>query len=172
MKFIAILFFGLAVSCNTGKNKFDLTKKDSVNMNIKKDTIIKTEEEWRSQLTDIQYYVMREKGTERPFTGEYWNVFKDGIYKCAACGYELFDSDTKFDAHCGWPSFYDSIDKSRIKTAYDYHIGYRRTEIMCARCGAHLGHVFDDGPEPTGQRYCVNSISISLDTTKRNETTK
>lgn len=126
-----------------------------------------TREEWKQKLTPDQFYVMFDKGTERPFTGEYWNVFKDGIYRCAACGEKLFDSDTKFDAGCGWPSFYDSIDKSKIKTSSDYKLGYKRIEIMCAKCGAHLGHVFDDGPKPTGLRYCVNSVSIKLDTSDK-----
>jgi peptide-methionine (R)-S-oxide reductase len=158
--FISLL---ILFSCNTGRKNENLSK----DLNIQKiDTMIHTTaEEWKDELTPEQYYVMIEKGTERPFTGEYWNTFTEGTYKCAACGYELFDSETKFDAHCGWPSFYDSIDKSHIKTAEDYKLGYKRTEIMCARCGAHLGHVFDDGPNPTGQRYCVNSISVKLDTT-------
>jgi peptide-methionine (R)-S-oxide reductase len=164
--FIIILTLFSMFSCNTGKNQN--INNENINetmINNATDTISKTKEEWKSQLTDIQYYVMIEKGTERPFTGDYWNVFREGTYKCAACGFELFDSETKFDAHCGWPSFYDSIDKSKIKTDSDYKLGYKRTEIMCARCGAHLGHVFDDGPEPTRQRYCVNSVSIKLDTT-------
>jgi peptide-methionine (R)-S-oxide reductase len=163
MKLIGYLVLFLFISCNAGKNKGN----NEITINKRTDTIMKTKEEWKAQLSDIQYYVMIEKGTERPFTGEYWNVFKDGTYNCAACGFELFDSNTKFDAHCGWPSFYDSIDKSRIKTDSDYKLGYKRTEIMCAHCGAHLGHVFDDGPEPTGLRYCVNSASIALDTLQK-----
>jgi peptide-methionine (R)-S-oxide reductase len=153
------------LSCNTGKNNNIVTANKNETMENKTEPIRKSKEEWKAQLSDIQYSVMIEKGTERPFTGEYWDVFLDGIYKCAACGNELFDSETKFDAHCGWPSFFDSIDKTKIKTDSDYNLGYKRTEIMCANCGAHLGHVFDDGPEPTGQRYCVNSVSIKLDTT-------
>lgn len=154
------------ISCNAGKNHGTSINENNKIMDKDFEPVVKTREEWRSLLSDHQYYVMIEKGTERPFTGEYWNVFLDGVYKCAACGFELFDSETKFEAHCGWPSFYDAIDTSRIKTDHDYHIGYRRTEIMCAKCGAHLGHVFEDGPKPTGLRYCVNSASIKLDTTK------
>ena len=163
---ILILLASIFFSCNTGKNQNTTDDIKAETMKDKTGTITKTKEEWKSQLSDIQYYVMIDKGTEKPFTGEYWDVFQDGIYKCAACGAELFDAGTKFDAHCGWPSFYDSIDKSKIRTESDYKLGYKRTEIMCARCGAHLGHVFDDGPEPTGQRYCVNSVSIKLDTTE------
>lgn len=166
MRYFAILIITMVfLSCNTGKNNNISTANKNETMENKTEPIRKSKEEWKAQLSDIQYSVMIEKGTERPFTGEYWDVFLDGIYKCAACGNELFDSETKFDAHCGWPSFFDSIDKTKIKTDSDYNLGYKRTEIMCANCGAHLGHVFDDGPEPTGQRYCVNSVSIKLDTT-------
>lgn len=166
MRYFAILIITMVfLSCNTGKNNNIVTANKNETMENKTEPIRKSKEEWKAQLSDIQYSVMIEKGTERPFTGEYWDVFLDGIYKCAACGNELFDSETKFDAHCGWPSFFDSIDKTKIKTDSDYNLGYKRTEIMCANCGAHLGHVFDDGPEPTGQRYCVNSVSIKLDTT-------
>ena len=150
-------------SCSTGKTSNQLENK-KVTMSNEIERIEKTNAEWKSVLTENQYYVMIDKGTEKPFTGEYWDVFKEGIYKCAACGFELFDSETKFDAHCGWPSFYDSVDSSRIKTEEDFKLGYKRTEIMCAKCGAHLGHIFPDGPNPTGQRYCVNSASIKLDT--------
>jgi peptide-methionine (R)-S-oxide reductase len=154
--YFSVLFF--LISCSAGKNKTIIMED-----NIKQPVIKKSKKEWKSVLTDHQYYVMIEKGTERPYTGEYWDVFKEGIYKCAACGEPLFDSGTKFDAHCGWPSFYDAMDSSKIKTAEDYKLGYKRVEIMCAKCGAHLGHVFPDGPNPTGMRYCVNSASIKLE---------
>jgi peptide-methionine (R)-S-oxide reductase len=154
------------ISCNTGKNHKTELKENSIDMEKEFEPITRSKEEWKSILSDEEYYVMIEKGTERPFTGKYWDEFSDGTYSCAACGFELFESGTKFEAHCGWPSFYDALDTSRIKTEYDYNIGYRRTEIMCARCGAHLGHVFEDGPKPTGLRYCVNSVSINLDTAR------
>ena len=124
--------------------------------------IAKTEEEWRGVLTPEQYQILREKGTERPGTGKYANTFEAGTYVCAGCGQELFKSDTKFDAGCGWPSFYDAIDKSKITAKDDYQFGMHRIEVMCAKCGGHLGHVFPDGPQPTGQRYCINSASLNF----------
>jgi peptide-methionine (R)-S-oxide reductase len=126
------------------------------------DKIEKTEEEWKKILTPEQYHVLRQKGTERPYSGEYYEHKAKGIYSCAACGSELFRSDTKFDAHCGWPSFYKAIDKSKIVEVTDRSHGMIRTEVLCAKCGGHLGHVFDDGPEPTGMRYCINSVSIAF----------
>ncbi len=125
--------------------------------------IQKTEKEWKEILTPEQYHVLREKGTEQPFTGEYWNSRGKGVYKCAACGAELFSSDTKFDSDCGWPSFYDVINNKNVITKDDYSFGMHRIEVMCANCGSHLGHIFDDGPKPTGQRYCINSVSIKLE---------
>ncbi len=125
--------------------------------------IEKTEEEWQGILTPEQFHVLREKGTERPFTGEYWNHKETGIYRCAACGEELFDSSTKFDAHCGWPSFYDSLDRSKVREIEDFSHGMHRVEVVCAACGGHLGHIFPDGPRPTGMRYCINSVSIKFE---------
>lgn len=127
------------------------------------DKINKTDEEWRSELTPEQYHVMREKGTERPFTGIYHNTHDEGTYLCAACGNKLFDSETKFDSGCGWPSFYAPLAEGSVKEETDVSYGMNRTEIMCAKCGSHLGHVFDDGPQPTGQRYCMNSVSLKLE---------
>jgi peptide-methionine (R)-S-oxide reductase len=127
------------------------------------DKINKTDEEWRKELTPEQYNVLREKGTERPFSGVYNDTQDEGTYLCAACGNELFDSETKFDSGCGWPSFYAPIAEGNVKAETDTSHGMKRTEITCAKCGSHLGHVFDDGPQPTGQRYCMNSVSLKLD---------
>lgn len=123
---------------------------------------MKTEEEWKGVLTPEQYHVLREKGTERAFTGEYWDHKEAGIYRCAGCGEELFDSTAKFDAHCGWPSFYDALDRTKIDLHEDTTFGMQRIEVTCKNCGGHLGHVFPDGPEPTGQRYCINSASLKF----------
>ena len=121
------------------------------------------DEEWRKKLDQEQYRVLREKGTERPFTGKYWNTKEEGSYKCAGCGTELFSSDTKFDAGCGWPSFYKPENKEVIEEKADHSHFMTRTEVLCARCGGHLGHVFSDGPQPTGLRYCINSASLNFD---------
>lgn len=122
----------------------------------------KTEQEWRETLTPEQYAVLREKGTERPFTGKYVHSKHDGIYRCAACGAELFSSDTKFDSGSGWPSFTEPVNRANVDLHEDRSHGMLRTEVTCKNCGSHLGHVFDDGPGPTGQRYCINSVSLNL----------
>ena len=125
--------------------------------------IDKSDEDWRRELTPEQYRVLREKGTERAFTGAYWNTTAAGVYRCAGCGNELFRSDDKFDAGCGWPSFTQPSSEEHVRAEVDATHGMVRTEVLCSRCNGHLGHVFDDGPNPTGLRYCINSASIDLE---------
>ena len=123
----------------------------------------KTEAEWRKELTPDQYHVLREKGTERPFTGKYHAEKHAGVYRCAGCGTELFSSEKKFDSGSGWPSFWEPMSEENVKAESDWSHGMSRTEVTCAKCGGHLGHVFDDGPRPTGLRYCINSASLALE---------
>ncbi|HEX5534388.1 MAG TPA: peptide-methionine (R)-S-oxide reductase MsrB [Actinomycetales bacterium] len=124
----------------------------------------KPDEQWRTELSPEEYHVLRQAGTERPFTGEYTDTKTEGVYSCRACGTELFRSDTKFESHCGWPSFYSPLAEDRVEYIEDSSLGMRRVEVRCARCGSHLGHVFEgEGyPTPTDQRYCINSISLKL----------
>ena len=127
------------------------------------DKIEKTEAQWREALTAEQFHVCREKGTERAFSGAYWDTKTPGTYRCAACGEPLFSSQTKFDSGTGWPSFWQPLDGDAVETESDQTLGMVRTEVHCRRCGSHLGHVFPDGPKPTGLRYCINSVSLQLE---------
>ena len=123
---------------------------------------LKMNEYWKDKLTKDEYHVAREKGTEMPFTGQYWNFFEKGSYTCVCCGTKLFESDSKFQSSCGWPSFFDSKYMDNILFQQDNSHGMARTEVLCKKCGAHLGHIFDDGPKPTGKRFCINSVSIKF----------
>ncbi len=130
------------------------------------DKVVKSEDEWRAQLTPEQFAVCRKKGTERAFTGQYWDNHEPGIYKCVACGTPLFSSDAKYESGTGWPSFYEPIDPQNVGTEEDKTLFMRRTEVHCAVCASHLGHVFPDGPQPTGLRYCLNSVSLTFEPKK------
>jgi peptide-methionine (R)-S-oxide reductase len=134
-------------------------------MSIDDDKIRKSDADWRDELSPEEYHVCRKKGTERAFTGKYWDCKQPGIYRCTCCGNTLFSSTAKYDSGTGWPSFYQPVSDSSVEMETDRSLGMQRTEVICSRCGAHLGHVFDDGPAPTGLRYCINSLSLRLEDT-------
>jgi peptide-methionine (R)-S-oxide reductase len=161
MKNLILLVIAFSfIACNgNSQNDPASTQKPKSTMS---DKVVKTEDEWKKVLSPEQYNVLREKGTEMPYSGKYYLHKEKGVYVCAACGAELFRSDTKFDAGCGWPSFSDVVDSSKVVYTKDVTHGMVRTEITCAKCGGHLGHVFDDGPAPTGLRYCINSVSVDF----------
>jgi len=157
---VCIFVITVFMACNDNSNGQENIKSATPMNDTNK--VEKSDEEWKKVLSEEQFDVLRNKGTERPFTGKYYLHKEKGVYVCAACGAELFKSDTKFDSGCGWPSFNNVIDSSKVVYTKDNSLGMSRTEITCARCGGHLGHVFDDGPPPTGLRYCINSVSIDF----------
>ena len=157
-----VMIVMILYSCNTSDKRINDQTQSSIRKMDSMEVTTKTEEEWKNILTSDQYHVLREKGTDKPFTGKYYLSKDKGLYVCAACGNELFTSEMKFESACGWPSFDKSVEGGKIKTVTDTSHGMVRTEILCGRCGSHLGHLFDDGPTLSGKRYCVNSTSLNF----------
>jgi len=168
MKYLSLLFLlFILLSCQAQSTKSTGDKvvtNRSVNVEMPDviQAIVKSDDEWKEELSDTEYYVLRNAGTERSFTGDLWDNKKEGVYVCRGCNLALFSSDTKYKSGTGWPSFYEPIKSDYVGEDTDYNLGYARTEVHCARCGGHLGHVFPDGPKPTGLRYCINSVSLDF----------
>lgn len=158
---VVVSFFFLGSACSQ-KRVEPQQIRSSIDLPLEFEKVEKTDEQWESELDKESFYVLRKAGTERPFTGKYWDNKQYGVYTCKACGLPLFASDTKFKSGTGWPSFYEPLKTAYVREDHDYKIGYRRTEVLCARCDGHLGHVFPDGPKPTGLRYCINSVSLDF----------